>query len=697
MLIKAQESALNFLIRWFLLEQSCHNEPPGSLGGNFEIKRGRKSGLKSGSNYDQWAAGGHMRGGRRVTIIGLEEKRDDLRSRGRVRKAGSVVCGRKRVSRSSMLMRDVALLPERNWRVVLKFVFFRWLNWTNLIELLLIILLICCCAYQCYELLEDYYQYPTHITVTSVFNDDFRLDIPALTVCDNNRISVSSLRKNFPDYNESHFMAMTLGTFYSLDNYSLAALRDPNEVSGSRLSQWLGDELDMGAPLRSGSLEREPKIRSGNSSAGELKQQEESIAKDAEINWLLVSRYLTDRKPVNTFKIVPQDDSLIDTLICANVWGEQLPCKYLKKIKSIQQNSICYTMFHDTILWDSSEPTVRHLEAAIARRPSTIRFGDQASDDSAFMELDLEAERQEALDEEEFQRRNEDLMRIDMANMEMIRLRFNFQRQDYANGRSVVGGRLAVHPNSLLGEITHKSYDLKPGYWYTYYIERSDYRRLPPPYSTHCYDYHAARYAWSERSKYLAKRQKEIYALSVEQARNRRLLPKYGDFLRMRSMGKVSGAPRDSLRRDCAEMAPKRSQNGAEKAPFLLSASSSISAAEAEGQLWPPAQFLRHNILSLLRYFPYFRCNIPPIRKTQLTSSPSASGRPPSAACGLVSGRCARVLAPPRHNSRVLSKEPQRRPSRVVESHLARLQRSALVRAVFECASSVHYRPKVGC
>lgn len=531
MLIKAQETALNFLVRWFLLEESARFEEQTRSQLDKIDRPSRRAPARKGAR----ASGrvGPLERDGKLSLGWSQSGAVGGRSRGKsVHKHEA----RERVSRSSLLMRDVNRLPERSLGAILKFIFFRWLTWANLLELLLIILLVSCCAYQCYELLEDYYQYPTHITVTSVFNDDFRLDLPALTICDNNRVSRQTLKSNYPELNESHYMAMTLGTFHSAHNFTLEPAASPNLVTRSQLSEWFGDDI---SPLQQPSYGMQQKQEQQQAMR---KQESDKLPPETEINWAQVIRHLSGRRPSGHFRIVPQDDRLIDTLICANVWGEQMPCRHLRRIQSIQHAALCHTMFHDSVLWDASEPSVRQLESAIARRPATIKFGDHAMDGDEYMELDPEAERQEEVEEEEMQRKDEGYLRIDMANMEMIRMRINFQSQDYANHRGLVGGRLAVHTNSLIGEISHKSYELKPGYWYTYYVERSDYQRLPPPYSTHCFDYDAGRYHWNERLRQLNATRRQIYELTVQQAHTNHLLPRYADILRMRSMGRVSSA-----------------------------------------------------------------------------------------------------------------------------------------------------------
>ena len=525
MLIKAQETALNFLVRWFLLEESARNSQQPGL----EVVGPGDARPRVASSSVSFAPLGwelHETRARRW----LDEYDDRVSSRSK-RCNNNTRLRARRLNRSSLLLRDVCSLPDRSWRAIIRFIFHRWLTWANSVELLLILMLFTCFAYQCYELLEDYYQYPTHITVTSVMNDDFRVDLPAVTLCDNNRLSREALRRNFAQYNESHFLAISMGTFYSLNNFTLSK-GNLSSISPTRsqLSEWLGEEMAS--------------HRATAASKGQQPQQQSLTTdeQELEINWIQVIRHLTRRRPRGHFDVTPQDDSLVDTLICANIWGDQLPCRRLRRLKSIQRASLCHTMFHDTVLWDSAnDSSVRLLEEAIAQKPATFKFGDRLMDGNEYMALDLEAEARDQLEAEQQQARELDQMRVDMMNSEMIRMRVNFGRQDYANHRGLVGGRLIVHPNSVIGEISHKSYELKPGYWYTFYIERSDHQRLPPPYNTQCFDYRASRMDWGQRLAYFERvRAQTNEAMHRQAASAGKADEFYGRVLRLRSMGRVS-------------------------------------------------------------------------------------------------------------------------------------------------------------
>lgn len=489
LLIKVQESALNFLLRWSLLDEAERQDRPAS-------NQLRSKAYKA-----------------RSTIVSSTT-------------APNTTNKTLKQTRSSLLMKDVARLSDRNWMTILKCIFWRWLTWTNVFELLLIILLTCCCAYQCYELLEDYYKYPTHVAVSAVFNDDFRADLPSVTICDNNRVSMSTIKKNFPHLNHSHYLAITLGTFRSIDNFSLIAppgYRSKNDWTISN------DEIVLPS--------------SANSSS------DTDSTTVTNINWARVGRFLSGDRPSGYIQFWPNYD-LIDTLICANVWGEPMPCQKLRRIQTLQQASQCHTLFHDSVFWDKRDPAVKEIEEAMQKKPSTIRFGNQVTGDSGkLFELDQDDGEHDDNDEddEDDERNRGATMKVDMATMEMIRIRLNFHRDDYANKKSVVGGRVAVHSNSFIGDMTHKAYHLRPGFWYHYYINRFDYQRLPPPYSTKCFDYDASRYIWLDRAKWLNSTREQLKKSIEQQAASpNRIVQKYVEILRRRSMGKVSLARRES-------------------------------------------------------------------------------------------------------------------------------------------------------
>lgn len=505
--IKIQEAALNYLIQWLLLEESERQDRCSTAA----INPSRRM---------------------TPTSVAVGDKKQ---------------ARNKKVTRSSLLMKDVAKLPgKRDFLTMARFIFWRWLTWANLLELVLICLLMCCCAYQCYELLDDYFTYPTHVTVTQIFNDDFRADLPAITICDNNRISLERLRQNYPEYNESHYLAMSLGTFYSLDNFSInpSSVEDLESVGRN---DWMlyGDEITstrLKSNIYSSNFSRQDDTTDESTSSSSSSST--TMNKPTEINWARVGGYLSGNRPGGLFNFLPDYD-LVETLLCANVWGEQMPCQRLRRVQTIQHASLCNTLFHDSVFWDNRDPAVKEIEDAIQKRPSTIKFGNQVTGGEL---LEFTQADKKMVEQEDETDKDEKLMQVDIANMEMIRIRLNFRRHDYASKRGTVGGRIAVHSNSFIGEVNHKAYHLKPGFWYNYYVDRFDYQRLPPPYSTKCYDYGASRYVWLDRLKWRQTARPKIQRLIKEQANSpNKLVDKYVELLRGRSMGKVSGLPSAGL------------------------------------------------------------------------------------------------------------------------------------------------------
>ena len=510
-LIKIQESALNFLVRWCLLDESYRLQKINlkHVKQSKGAKR-RQSNAQSGSNLSQ----------------SIGRNQDEL-------KGGN----------SRLLLRDVTRLRERNLATFFRYLFWRWFTPVNAIELALISLLASCCAYQCYELLEDYFNYPTHVIVSSVLNDNFRDDLPGLTICDNNRISVESLRRNYADLNTTHFLAMSRGGFYSINNFSLTAT--PRKGNYTPPSAWYGIDSSI-PPTDIHSDKRHESSNTTNTLNGTSVDGDsgsgESISEpldESSINWVKVARVLSKFRPAGHFSVLPSH-SIVDSLVCATIGGERVTCDKMREITSLQEAALCRTLFHDSVMWDKSTTSVRELEQNL--KPEKIVFGKiGATSGSSLVEFDDELNNREHHDELNDERSNEGRLRVEMENMEIVRVRINFHSHDYANPRGLVGARLAIHSSSSLGEIVHVSYRIEPGNWYTYYIERSDHQRLPPPYSTKCYAYQSNRNDWQLHTQDLAKTFKYKHKLMMEQANTpERMLPEYAQFLRSRAMGRVS-------------------------------------------------------------------------------------------------------------------------------------------------------------
>lgn len=476
--IKAQESALNFLFGWVLTDESER------------------------AAEEEW------------------QRRESVKNLGRRKSIAAALASNYTTQRrrSSSLLGNISKLPDRRITSIAKFIFWRWLTWANFLEFILVILLINGCIYQCYELLEDYFSYPTHVSVNKILNDDYLTDLPGLTICNKNRMSKETLRIKYPELNESHFMAITLGTFYSVNNFSTSRPGD----------EYLEDLDDEEAP-------EEPQ----NGLAGRRGQQAKFNASD--IDWIKVSRYLTRNTIAASHSTRPLYD-LIDTITCANIWGDQMPCQDFKRLHSFQQGSNCVTLFHDSVLWDSRDSAVRELKSAFGASPSGSRNAEQVAGIDDVPLMDLNDQQLDLSQWAKLQDSDPTKVHVDMGNMEMIRLRINFRPDDYANKRSVVGGQVAVHPNTYIATINHIAYNIEPGFWYSYYLERFDFKRLPPPYKTNCYDYQRNRYDWIDRSERnrLPENRAEIHRLINKQAvQPDEVLQEYADNIRRRSMGKV--------------------------------------------------------------------------------------------------------------------------------------------------------------
>lgn len=519
-LIKLQESALNFLIRWFLLEETSQGDDL-TQAFRFEPRH-------------------------RPRVFSHHQQRQQHNAPPR---------HQLRVDRFGILIDDLSRLPrdKRNVAHIARCLYWRWFTRANVVELVLIAFLVAFCVYQCYELLEEYYSYPTHIFITNVLNDNFRVDLPGLTICDNNRLSKETISKNFPRLNMTHLLAISQGTFVSVDNFSVSSQEASTLTSGPywQLDEWrqssdtpetlpLVDLAEMAAATAAAMVSQQNQsnqLANNNKTSGGIHIK--VLPGFNEINWLRVLRFLSENKPARMYDLLP-NNSLVDSLVCANINGDQIPCEDLARVQSIQEVSRCETLFHEPALWDTDDPRVQELERHIERHPTKIDLDSNKYDDQEYLEFDEETERREGLEEEMEEQQHEHRLRMDMNNMEVVRLRLRFNAEDYANPRQLVGSRLAIHSGSMIGQITHKMYKLEPGYWYTFYIYRSDYIRLPPPYSTNCYDYDLNRRQWRQRTRWLRNSRDKINELTRRQAKSSTPIKEYVEVLKMRSIGKVS-------------------------------------------------------------------------------------------------------------------------------------------------------------
>lgn len=491
-LIKMQESALKFLFRLLLLD----NDDDEDNDGNKHKNRGRST------------------------------KADYMKT--------------KQQSKARLLLAGVDLLPNKSWLNIAKFVLWRWLTLANVFELILLISLLYGCGYQCQLFLEEYYMYPTHIRVTKVLNDDFRADLPALTLCDNNRISLDALAKHNPRLNESHFLAMTLGTFNGVDNFSLNALDLANreEVSKSLDTMRRGFfALDPGSNNNNNNnLNINLNINNNNEQRGR-KAAAPTRMLSAQIDWSMVANYLSNMTIAGSKAYLPHRD-LVDQVNCADIWGENVPCARLERIFHIQNEMACVTLFHDSIFWDPSYEPVRQVESELARHTSKVTFGQGNSPDGRSVDNLIKLSQDEIAD---INRSVQDIKSVEMNVFEMIRVKLNFRANDYANRRTDVGALVSVHSNNFIGLINHNRDFVQPGRWYTYYIERFDHKRLEYPYRDNCYDYEQNRYVFSKRIKWEQNNADYFTKLVHKQASNLgQIINEYGHSLRQTTLGSVS-------------------------------------------------------------------------------------------------------------------------------------------------------------
>ncbi|KAH9521784.1 amiloride-sensitive sodium channel [Dermatophagoides farinae] len=75
------------------------------------------------------------------------------------------------------------------------------------------------------------------------------------------------------------------------------------------------------------------------------------------------------------------------------------------------------------------------------------------------------------------------------APNEILRFRVNFEEDEYTTLNEPISGRFIIHDNSQIAVIREKSYRIKPGKYYIFYISKYTDRLLPAPYVTDCRDY----------------------------------------------------------------------------------------------------------------------------------------------------------------------------------------------------------------
>lgn len=476
LLNRTSELTLNLLFRWILLEESTEN------------------------------------------AIDNDERQVELDSRGQL-----VTRRRKRRDRSELLISDITKLPDKRFPTLIKYLFRRSLTWSNIFEFLLLVFLLVCCTLQCLDILDEYYS--THVTVLNRVNNDFQTDLPAITLCDSNRMSRKTLQTKYPHLNDTHYLAIALDSFESVDNFTIPS--NGKNFLGSSYTNLSGFEAYK------------------------------VLLDPNDIDWYKVGQYFINDSVDNFVKFLPMQDP-IDTITCANIWGKHLPCANLKRLQTIQLGLSCHTLFHDSVFWDRREPAVKELETAVINNPSTVDYGTFGVDDGRSMKLMRESSEENlpvslliAEDEMPENEPSQEEMegskrRIYMGQMEMLRLRLDFRPKDHMNKHSTVGATIAIHSNSAMGDVmNYLSFNIKPGYWYNYYIKRFDFHRLPSPYDTDCYDYEQNRYVWQDRQRWIDANKLYIWTIISSQVkRNDQLNKEYARILRLRALGTVSRSTR---------------------------------------------------------------------------------------------------------------------------------------------------------
>lgn len=373
----------------------------------------------------------------------------------------------------------------------------RWLTVATSIELALIVFLVGGCFYQCYLIIDDYYHYPTHISVTRTINDDFRTDLPSLTLCNKNRLSLASIRANYPNLNDSHYKAISYGHFESVDKFSV---------------------------------------------------QQDNSNSSLPVNWNRVANWMSNNTIAGSSRHLPAY-SIVQQVFCANVWGDNVPCRKLEQLANVQDGLECVTLFHDSIFWDRSCKAVRELEAALARYPAKIEYGKRIaslpSEAIASLESIDESEAEEMLSNIEENARD-NYPKVKMNNFEILRIRVDFRQSDYAMKEGVSPGALVtITPNNFIGSRRHLAYEIAPGHWYNYYIERFDFLRLPAPYKTNCHDYEQNRYNFrSRRAAEVGMRERLAELRKQQVSQPDQLIGEYAQSLRDTSLGSVSSQRR---------------------------------------------------------------------------------------------------------------------------------------------------------
>lgn len=329
----------------------------------------------------------------------------------------------------------------------LKYIFLRWFSLVNVCELLFITILLSICSYQTFDTIADYLGYPTEINMQkALMNKDSRLYWPGLTLCNNNRFSRESLRRNFPDMNETEVSEM---------------------------------------------------IKSAHKT-----QNFEHQIKSVHTDWKTISRYLTNGTIYNS-RLLSQvrHERFIEKLQCTGS-GNLLPCVAMRRVESVQKEMrSCVTLFHDKFLNETRDEAVRIFEDAekTLNSISKKRKEEAIEHNKKYIPPMIHAEEgSENIGDMDAQPQGVAIVRSLTKEQrapnifyerEIVRLRLNFEPLDYMDLNSTVGALVAIHARDQVGMITHDAVKVEPGYWYTFIVNKNEHKKLAKPYKTACHDY----------------------------------------------------------------------------------------------------------------------------------------------------------------------------------------------------------------
>ncbi|UXI15550.1 hypothetical protein NH340_JMT01493 [Sarcoptes scabiei] len=140
-------------------------------------------------------------------------------------------------------------------------------------------------------------------------------------------------------------------------------------------------------------------------------------------------------------------------------------CIYLSNLfTTAQENGNCFTLFHKS---NSTELEEIAIESGLSESAVVRGLNNESID----IEMSLKP----------------------FAPNEIIRFRLNFQEDDYTTLNEPISGRFIIHDNNQIAVIREKSYRIRPGRYYIFYISRFTDKLLPAPYVTDCRDYDSSR------------------------------------------------------------------------------------------------------------------------------------------------------------------------------------------------------------